>query len=324
MTLEIGRTECEYKVLYLSISQTYACYMRHKLPPLSALRAFEAASYWENFAKAAKDLRVSHSAISQHIRALEEWLQVRLFKRQGNAVLLTEEGAMLRPKVIEAFELLDEACRLARRPSEEESVLVAAEPAFATRWLRPRLAAFREKYADINVYLYSGWDQRFVERSSIDVIVNFEKQFVEQGQISKRLFPVDGFVACAPIFQQNCPSIQSCADIGALPLIHDNSRTMWRRWFNKFIPGSDAWKSGYVYSDLSLAIDAALDGEGVFLADEILCSGEMATGGLVRLLPETMRCTWYCATVDANRASDSSIDTFLNWIVKEATECRKR
>ena len=68
---------------------------------------------------------------------------------------------------------------------------------------------------------------------------------------------------------------------------------IWRRWINDFVRASEAWKHGYVYRDLSLAIDAALDGEGIFLADDILCAHEMESGTLVKALPETMRCAWY-------------------------------
>jgi LysR family glycine cleavage system transcriptional activator len=290
--------------------------VKHKLPPLSALRAFDAASRRENFAKAADDLFVSHSAISQQIRVLEEWLQVKLFVRLGNRVALTDEGRALRPRVSEAFELMAEACAYASRTTEEKSMIVSAEPAFATRWLRPRLTEFRSANPDLSVYLNVSWDQNSPNSSNTDIVIHFESRFNESMVNVDRLFPIDGYPACSPTFLKENSDIRNPSDICHYPLIHDNSRMIWRRWFDRFVPGSDAWEKGYVYSDLSLAIDAALDGEGIFLADDILCAQEISSGTLVKALPETLRCVWYCIAVSSERGSDPIIRTFIDWIVK--------
>ena len=290
--------------------------MKHKLPPLSALRAFEAASRRENFAKAADDLFVSHSAISQQIRVLEEWLQVKLFVRLGNRVALTDEGRALRPRISEAFELMAEACAYASRATEEKSIIVSAEPAFATRWLRPRLVEFRSANPDLSVYLNASWDQNSPDSSNTDIVIHFENRFNESMVNVDRLFPIDGYPACSPTFLKENPDIRNPSDVCHYPLIHDNSRMIWRRWFDRFVPGSDAWEKGYVYSDLSLAIDAALDGEGIFLADDILCAQEITSGTLVKALPETLRCVWYCIAVSNERGSDPIIRTFIDWMVK--------
>lgn len=85
-------------------------------------------------------------------------------------------------------------------------------------------------------------------------------------------------------------------------------------------PGSEAWRSGHVYSDLSLAINAATDGEGVFLADDLLCAHEIASGALVKALPETLRCAWYCAATHHERAGIPSVRTFRDWLHETATK----
>jgi len=283
---------------------------------MSALRAFEAASRHENFARAADELCVSHSAISQHIRMLEDYLQVKLFARFGNRVALTEEGRGLRPAIGDAFAIMVEACASTSRARDEKSINVSAEPAFTTRWLRPRLAEFREANPDISVYLTAGWDPGSMHGSTADIVIHFESWLDQPGYQADRLFPIDGYPACAPEFLDAHPQIQVPADLAELPLIHDNSRMIWRRWFNEFVPGSDAWKHGYVYTDLSLAIDAALDGEGVFLADDILCAHEIRSGSLVKALPETMRCAWYCILRRDAQATDPVIDRFSEWVTR--------
>jgi len=289
--------------------------MSRRLPPLTALRAFEAASRTENFAEAARDLGVTHSAISQQIRSLEDWLRVKLFERHGNRVVLSSEGAALRPRVNDAFEILAEACAFVQRSTRKLSINVSAEPAFASRWLRPRLADFRDQHPEIDIHLFSGWDQKSLQGSNIDVIIHFEERLKEFVHISDRLFPIYGFPACSPDFLDRIPGVVQFSDFNHLPLIHDNSRLMWRRWFNEHVPNSIAWRTGYVYSDLALAIDAATDGEGVFLADDILCGNEIAQGNLVRLVPDEMLCTWYCAGVPGDHSTNSSVKVFLDWLI---------
>lgn len=305
----------EFKVLYDSVRSAYAEEMRRKLPPLAALRAFEAASRTENFAEAARELGVTHSAISQQIRALEDWLQVKLFERHGNRVLLSSEGATLRPRVNDAFEILFEACEFVQRSTKKLPINVSAEPAFASRWLRPRLSEFRDQHPEIEIRLVSGWDQKSLQGSNIDVIIHFEERLKEFVHISDRLFPIYGYPACSPGFLEKIPGVIRISDFNHLPLIHDNSRLMWRRWFSEHVPDSTAWRTGYVYSDLSLAIDAAADGEGVFLADDILCANEISQGNLVRLLPDDMLCTWYCAGVTGDHSANSAVKIFLDWLI---------
>ncbi|GAB3480363.1 LysR substrate-binding domain-containing protein [Marinomonas epiphytica] len=304
----------DYKNLDLTESYTYTGSMRHKLPPLASLRAFESAAYKESFADAARDLCVSHSAISQHIRTLEEWLEVKLFVRSGNRVKLTLEGQALKPKLNEAFNLLAEACVEISQSNREKIVRIVAEPGFSTRWLRPRLKSFRETYPDINVRMQSGTVQDHASESSLDVIIHFEENLDKHGFQLQRLFPIDAFPACSPGYLEQFPNIEKPEDLIGLSLIHDNSHQTWRKWFAQFLPDSEAWKNGYVYSDLSLAIDSALDGEGMFLADDLLCMNELANGTLVKPMNDVIRSTWYgiaCTNSDTNEYERS---VFIQWL----------
>lgn len=286
---------------------------------MSALRAFEAAAHWESFAKAADDLCVSHSAVSQQIRTLEDWLQIKLFTRLGNRVALTEEGRALGSRVSEAFEIIGEACARTTRSKGTAVVHVSAEAAFASRWLRPRLAEFREVNPDIDLYLKAVGEPGSAGTDASDIVIHFETRLNDATYTIDRLFPIDGYPACSPSFLGKHPNIREPADICRLPLIHDNSRMIWRRWFDRFVPGSEAWRNGYVYSDLSLAIHAATDGEGVFLADDLLCAHEIASGALVKALSETLRCTWYCTATNNQRAGIRPVRAFREWLHETAT-----
>jgi LysR family glycine cleavage system transcriptional activator len=296
--------------------------MVQRIPPLSALRTFEAAAHWENFAKAADNLCVSQSAVSQQIRALEEWLQVKLFIRLGNRVALTEEGRVLGARLSEAFEIIAEACAQTARSKRTATVHVSAETAFASHWLRPRLAEFRDANPDIHVNLKASGELSSASTDATDIIIHFESRLNDATHDINRLFPIDGYPACSPEFLKKHPDIREPADICHLPLIHDNTRMIWRRWFDRFVPGSEAWRSGYVYSDLSLAIDAATDGDGVFLADDLLCARELASGALVKALPDTVRCAWYCTAIHHERKSIPSVEAFQEWLHETVTNDR--
>lgn len=293
--------------------------MRHKLPPLASLRAFESASYRESFADAARDLCVSHSAISQHIRTLEDWLGVKLFYRSGNRVKLTLEGQAFKPKLNEAFNLLAEACVEVGQSRRDRVVRVVAEPGFSTRWLRPRLKFFREAYPDIDIRMHSGSIQEQVSEGGVDVFIHFEENLANQSLQLHRLFPIDTFPTCSPSFLEKHPHISQPSDLIGLSLIHDNSLQTWRKWFAQYLPQSEAWKSGYIYSDLSLAIDSALDGEGMFLADELLCMNELANGTLLKPLDDVIRSTWYCAACTNAEHNTAERQIFIEWLQAELT-----
>jgi LysR family glycine cleavage system transcriptional activator len=91
---------------------------------------------------------------------------------------------------------------------------------------------------------------------------------------------------------------------------------VWKKWFNKYLPNSNNWQSGYVYSDLSLALEAALDGEGVFLADDIICKQEIESGSLVKISTQSLITAWYCVAVNKENESNPFIKEFIEWMVE--------
>ncbi len=285
---------------------------------LNALRAFEAAARHESFAKAADELCVSHSVVSRHIRNLELWLETALFVRTGNRVMLTDEARMFAPRISEAFQTIQESCERFRAGPRKKTIRVSAEPAFATRWLRRRTADFYSKFPNIEIDLKSAWSPPSLESGTADVVIHFDSRVRSKKWSQDRLFPIDAFPACAPDFLPKLPNSGQAAAIEKSPLIHDNGRAIWRQWFETYAPRSDNWRNGRVYSDLSLAIDAAVDGEGVFLADEIICAREMERGALVSLDDRMLRCTWYSATYRDADALSPALAAFRSWLLEAA------
>jgi len=284
---------------------------------LNAIRAFEAAARHESFAKAAAELRVSHTVVSRHVRNLEHWLSTGLFVRSGNRVALTDDARMIAPKITAAFLAIDESFEGLRSAPRKTRIRVTAEPAFATRWLRRHAHAFRAEYPNIEIDLTASRSPPGRESGAADVVIHFEQRLQARNPHARRLFPIDAFPACSAGFLRSHVQVAAAGDIRTLPLVHDHGLDIWREWFTRYEPGCEAWRNGRVYSDLSLAIDAAVDGEGVILADDILCARELETGALVRLDDRIVRCTWYCVAFDDAVVSDPAIAAFASWLDRQ-------
>lgn len=287
---------------------------------LNALRAFEAAARHESFSKAAAELHVSHTVIGQHVRNLEDWLCAPLFVRHKNWIELTDEGRMLAPRIAEGMRILSDACDAFHPSSTRNVIEVVAEPAISSRWLRRLIVEFQQNNPRIKINLRSAWSPPARTAAGWDIVVHFERRIPGSRKATNRLFPIDGFPACSPKLLEQISKDQDSVDIGSLPLIHDHGTNIWRQWFEKFEPDSTGWEVGQVHSDLSLAIDAAVDGEGVILADNIICKRELETGTLVKIDERTVRCAWYCSVVSLDRRINPTLRLFQTWLMECAAK----
>lgn len=292
-----------------------------RLPSLTALRAFEAAGRHESFSDAGDELNISHSAISQHVRQLEDWLEHRLFDRMGNRVVLNEEGHILCGQLSEAFHIIESA--LMRYQPDDHSVAqltVVAEPAFAKRWLMPRLVDFRQAFPTIDLRLGTDSTLTGQRLNASDIVIHFETDAMGFGGTATRLFPIDAVPACAPALRQSLPkTIDSIAKVNA-PLIHDYGHSAWRLWFQTHEPKSRAWKRGVVYSDLSLALDAAAAGEGIVLTDPIISGDEFASGALVPLMSESVLIEHYSLVQKDSKHNRRARRCFSDWLKSASAE----
>lgn len=288
--------------------------MANSLRHLNALKAFEAAAKHSSFSKAALELNVSHSVVSQHIKNLEQWLGIELFTRHGNRIELSEEAHKLLPQVANAFQTLRDACDGVRHSNLATNITISAEPAIASRWLRIRITQFCKEYPFINVILKPAWEAPVLGDQGADIVVHFEERLSALGTHTKRLFAIDGFPACSAKMHEQLTSQNTDITLSQLPLIHDNGHEIWRKWFEKYLPEHSAWEHGQVYSDLSLAIDAAIDGEGVILADEVLCQKELASGALIKLDERSTRCTWCSSAFDKSSNKLKTITELVEWL----------
>jgi len=209
---------------------------RDRLPPLNALRNFEAVARHGSFAAAASDLHVTHWAVGKQIRLLEDWFGVPLFERQARGVVLTDDGAALLQDVTSAFDRLTAgATRLrhdesARRVSGIVRVNVLAS--FALCWLLPRLADFEARYPDIDVRISTTSRKLRYVGSAFDVGVRSGHE-EGAGIVSSTLMADLRLPACSPALLRRNP-IHSVADLRHHPLLHSAStRTAWSHWLRE-------------------------------------------------------------------------------------------
>ena len=293
--------------------------MVQKLPPLNALRSFEAAARLGSFKKAAEELNVSQSAISHQIKHLEDVLGLALFVRRPRRVELTEAGQTYREAVSEAFEKLIEGTRLLLRSEGDDVLTIQTYSTFAIRWLVPKLDSFYRKHPDIEVRLItSQWDVDFV-RGDIDLAIvigeSDNKNLHYEYLFSPLLFPV-----CSPSLLSKDVQLKQPQDLAEHTILQVYpSEEDWALWLKKTgVEGVDP-NSGLSFDSYDHALKTAVRGLGVALAMHPYVSEDLSSGSLIHLFPDQVieaPGNWNLV-YPASRSEVSKIAHFTTWVREE-------
>ncbi|MET3612820.1 LysR family glycine cleavage system transcriptional activator [Rhizobium aquaticum] len=283
--------------------------------PLTALRSFEAAGRLSSFTAAADELRVSQAAISRQIRDLEELIGTALFERHHRSVTLTKRGRSLIEALTPAFDSMDMALEeITARPSRP-AVVISAEPAFATCWLGARLSDFQQTYPEIEVTLDSDPHVVDLRTSKAGIAIrNSSGEGVWPGVQSKLLYTASLTPVIAPQLLASGPALAKPEDLLHYPLLHEDHRDDWDRWFKDAGVASQAALRGPVFSDYGIVLQGALAGRGVALADVVLTADEIASGRLVRPFDLTTTCGQYWLVVRSFSRLNASERSFVRWL----------
>jgi LysR family glycine cleavage system transcriptional activator len=295
-----------------------------RLPPLNALRAFEAAARLKSFAAAAQELRVTDSAVSQQVRALERYLGTRLFERLPRGLLLTELGSTYLPVLTSGFDRLAEATLRLRSGGVGGLLTVAALPAFANGWLLPRISRFRERHPRIDLLLKTSRALADFRREDVDVAIRFGSG---SGPEAKSLFLLaeEVFPVASPTLVSPARIPMQVAELRTLPLLHDVDAHPhqpwldWQRWFERAGIEAVGARRGLQFTDSIVLLGAAVAGLGVALGRGPHIQGQLARGQLVRLTQESWTAAWsyYLVAPPAN-FSRPNVKMFVEWIMEEA------
>ncbi len=291
------------------------------LPPLNAVRAFEAAARHGSFVQAAADLNVTHWAIGKQIRLLEDWFGTPLFERRPRGVVLTDEGADLFAQVGAAFARLSQASGRLRRPRSARRVSgivrVNMPTSVALRWLIPRLAKFHAGFPHIDVRISTTSRKLRYVGSAFDLGIRLSRQAGSdlkfQVLMKDRQLP-----ACSPDILRGRP-IERVADLAGHTLLHSaTTRTAWPQWLA--LAGHPALtpQRHVEFEHVHLQLQAAVDGLGVAMASLPLIERDLAAGRLVCPLARPQRHAGDYLLVSERRAESPAARTFRAWLLAAA------
>ena len=291
-----------------------------RLPPLNALKAFEAAARLGSFTKAAKELNVSAGAISRHVKLLEEYLGVQLFERLTQGVDVTDAGLKLLPRITAAFDLIVEAASLFQPRSSQLRLI--ASPTFANRRLIPRLNNFNTAWPEIDVsvrILMGDVTTLPIDTYDCGIATSHAPIWPDDVKairiISEELTPV-----CSPSLLNKHRNLKQPSDLGDLPLLQiDNCPQDWPLWFaQNRLSEFTVPTVGAKFETAELAIRAAVEGLGVIVMDRFLVELELKNGSLIDLFPESQAVNnGYFFFSPKNRWRDPSVVAFKEWLVSE-------
>lgn len=307
------------------------------MPPLNALRAFEAAARLASFSRAAAELHVTPAAVSHQVKALEETLGVKLFRRRASGLELTHAGRVCQPKLRNGFDRLAEAVEQIRATGAPGTLSVDAAPTFAAKWLAPRLHRFVAAHRGLDVRINAstrlidppkdepGVNERYPDlpQQDADLSIRFGGGDYPGMRVDK-LLAVSVTPMCGARLLQGDRPLREPADLGNHVLIHDNigsddGRPLWQVWLEAAGIESVDVAHGLRFNHSALALEAAADGLGVALGMPQVAAFDLAAGRLVA--PFALRlplASAYYLACPGERSDRSEVAAFRRWIVQEA------
>lgn len=291
--------------------------MTPRLPPLAALRTFEAAARHGNFSRAADELHITPGAVSHQMKTLERDLGVVLFERQSRGVALTDQGHHLAEAMREALDRIARGvAELRARPTR--ALTISVLPSFATHWLIPRLADFSRRHPDIDVNVRASQSLVDFASDDVDLAVRYgEGRW--PGVVALKLMDEEVFPVCAPGFAGWQLPI-TLEELANARLLHIPLQP-WSEWFRAIGANVSAKRRGLTFSETDLLLRAAVDGLGVALTRRILAQPELEAGRLVRPVPFSVRAERsYFIVHPADPAPPQRLITFRDWLLRQATQ----
>ncbi len=290
-----------------------------RLPPLNALRGFEAAARLGSFAKAADELALTQSAVSHQVRQLEHAFGQPLFLRHGRELSLTDAGRDFLATVRAALNQLSVGFERLAPYKEPESLIVACDAAFARCWLLPRLPAFRARHPRVTVWLDTSEQLLDFERQEVEIVLG-RLRATGAGCLEEALF--DDYLTAGMRQSASAPSLK-LAGLAQQVLLHDERREDWLVWMRQQNLTLHETTAGLRFSDPGLALEAAKLGQGVALVSDVLALDDLRCGNLLapfahRLhLPDEYRLAYPKAL-----ANESAIAAFTAFLREQALEYR--
>lgn len=254
--------------------------MARQLPPLKALRAFEAGARHLSFTLAAQELSVTQTAVSHQVRHLEDWFATPLFKRGSRRLALTEAGIVLYPTVMEALDRIAETAARVRVSAQRKTLTVSVTPTFGSRWLAQRLGRFWGTHPDIDLRLHHSLHLSDLARDGNDAAVRWGPGGWP-GVTAERLMYVGATPLCSPKLIDGEYPIRSPKDLQNHVLLHERDYQEWGEWLAAAGASEVDGRRGPILGDPNTIIHSAIEGNGVMIGIPTLHAEDLACGRLV-------------------------------------------
>ncbi len=294
--------------------------MNRKIPPLNALKAFEAAARLGSFTAAAAALFVTHGAISRQIQQLEAWLELPLFERHGRRVRLTPAGQSYLPAIQSALDNIAEATEKLSARSQSRRLNINVTPTLAMHWLLPRLTRFQLRYPGVELRLATSDASINNQNADFDIAIRRGKDhwhgFVSRAFLTEREIPV-----CSPALLARLP-LEKPEDLRRHTLLHSETRPVaWERWLAAAgVPALQSAADQH-FDHYYLALQAAVDGLGVTLGPLPVIENELASGKLVApFAGPVVPVKGYSWAVPQRLAGDELAMAFCDWLEEEGAQ----
>ena len=289
-----------------------------RLPPLNALRTFEAAARCLSFTRAAQELHVTQTAVSHQMRILEAHLGARLFLRLPRRLALTAEGLAYARELGRVFERIGDATAALQAQPRREILAVTSLPSLAARWLIPRLGRFIDAHPLIDLRVVATERQVDFVRESVDIGIRWGYGRYA-GLLSEKLAEDEYFPVCSPALVRGRGKLQP-GDLQRHTLLHDDSPDGWRRWLRAARATNVDPERGHIFSDASMTLQLAAEGRGIALGRRMLVEGELARGRLVRPFALAVPSEPAYYLVSSPHAADlPRVRAFRAWLLQEVS-----
>ncbi|MBA1204600.1 LysR family transcriptional regulator [Pseudomonas capeferrum] len=289
------------------------------LPSLNALRMFEVVARHLNFRLAAEELGVTQAAVAQQIRGLEASLEVRLFERLPRGLGMTDAGRAYSGSVRSALAMIDEATRLLK--PEPSHLTVSVTPTFASKWLIPKLGAFAEDNPDIDLRVLATDRLSHFHTDSVDIAVRYGQPPFGAGLNAELLMEQRIVAVASPGLLEDKGMPDSFERLQDFLVLHD-AHDFWPEFTSALFPEhTQATGKNMRFNQTSLAIEAAINGQGITLASHAFVKQDIAAGRLVQMSPQQLRLDKAFYLVWPRRAKESpALQVVKDWLKRQAAD----
>lgn len=298
------------------------------IPPLASLKAFEAVVRNRGFSRAAEELGMTQSAVSQHVKLLEEKLHCQLLVRQVRGSVTTMQGQKLFDAVTEGLNRISDVCEQIRQETVggERSLLVSTLPGFAVKWLFPRLMCFDQAHPDLEISIITQSQRAYSAGGRADVAIRYGLGHYPD-LYAERVFDDHLFPVVSPrVLQQGRP-LKQPIDLSAYTILQDEIPAIqgvkpgWHTWLRAVGLKETVIKRSRRFSQSNMVIQAAIAGMGVALGRDVLAIDDLLSGQLVRPFSPLVPSGYgYYLVCSHKSLQNPKVQYFRDWLLAEAAQ----